>query len=184
MNNTYSRKINKIKAIAASNEVLFRDADMAIMWGITNKNSLYTTIKRYVNNGILKRIKQGIYSIKDPNTINPDALGAKVLHEYCYVSTETVLARAGLIKQKISNITFISSSSKRFSIGSHSFSSRQLKDDFLYNSIGIYAKDGVNYASAERAVADLLYFNPRYHIDSSVNIDWNKVKVIQKIIGY
>ena len=179
MNNIYFSKNNKIKQIATSNEVIFRDTDLAVIWGITNKNTLYTTIKRYARQGLLERIRHGVYSIKDPKTLSPDAIGAKILHGY-----ETVLERAGILKQKIRNITFVSSSSKKILLGTHSFSSRQMKDDFLYNSIGIYINDGVNYASTERAVADLLYFNPRYHLDGGMNVDWGRVKEIRRIIGY
>ena len=184
MNNKNASKNNKISQIATSDEVIFRDTDLAVIWRIINKNTLYTTIKRYTEQGLLKRVKYGIYSIKDSNTLNPDTIGAKILHEYCYVSTETILERAGILKQRIQNITFVSNSSKKFSAGVHSFSSRQMKDDFLYNSTGIYMREGVNYASTERAVADLLYFNPKYFIDASMTIDWDRVKEIQKIIGY
>ncbi len=45
-------------------------------------------------------------------------------------------------------------------------------------------RDGVNYATVERAVADLLYFNPKYYFDGNSRIDWKKVKEIQGIIGY
>jgi len=177
-------KNNKIAQIANSGEVVFRDTDLAVIWRIINKNTLYTTIKRYVQQGVLERVKYGVYSLKNPKTINPDVIGAKILHQYCYVSTETILERAGILKQKITRVTFVSGSSKKFSVGDYSFSSRQMKDDFLYNNLGIYMKDGINYASIARAVADLLYFNPKYYFDSHMNIDWDKVREIKKIIGY
>lgn len=183
MNTIHVSKNNKIMQIANSGEVIFRDADLAVIWGITNKNTLYTTIKRYAQQGLLERVRQGIYSIKSLDTLNPDAIGAKILHEYCYVSTETILERAGILKQKIRNTTFVSGSSRKFSIGALFFSSRQMKDAFLYNSMGIYTKDGVNYATIERAVADLLYFNPKYYFDASMNIDWDRVKEIKKVVG-
>ena len=184
MNTKYASKNNKLRQITNSGEVIFRDTDLAVIWGITSKNTLYTTIKRYAQQGLLEKIRQGIYSIKNQNILNPDIIGVKVLHEYCYVSTETVLERAGILKQKISNITFVSGSSKKFSVGGHSYSSRQMKNNFLYNSTGIDVKDGINYACVERAVADLLYFNHKYYFDASININWNRVKEIKKIVGY
>src|SRR3989338_4494500 len=105
MNIIYSSENNKIKQIISSGEVVFRDTDLAVVWGITNKNTLYTTIKRYAKQRLLERVRQGIYSIKNIDTLNPDAIGAKILHEYCYVSAETILERAGILKQKITNIT-------------------------------------------------------------------------------
>ncbi|MEK7127976.1 MAG: hypothetical protein AAB933_00215 [Patescibacteria group bacterium] len=173
-----------MKQILDSGEAIFRDTDLAVIWGISNKNTLYTTIKRYAQHRLLNRVRQGVYTINISDTLNPDIVGAKILHEYCYISAETVLERAGILKQKIKNITFVSGSSKKFSVGANSFSSRQMKTNFLYNSVGIYEKDGVNYACVERAVADLLYFNPKYYFDASLKIDWDRVKEIKKIIGY
>ena len=184
MNVIYTSKNNKIKQIANSSEAIFRDTDLAVIWGIVNKNTLYTTIKRYARQRLLEKIRQGIYSIKSPDALNPDAIGAKILHGYCYVSAETILERAGILKQKIRNITFVSGLSKKFSVVTHFCSSRQMKDNFLYNSMGVYFENGVNYAEAERAVADLLYFNPKYYFDGSANINWERVREIQKIIGY
>lgn len=174
----------RIKQLANSGEILFRDTDLAVLWRITNKNTLYTTIKRYNKNKILEKIKPGIYSILDPKDISLDIIGTKILHRYCYISTETILRDEGIILQNIPHVTFISDSSKRFSIRNQSYISRKLKDLYLYNKEGIYTKDGINYATPERAVADILYFNPQYYFDGHSRIDWDKVKEIQKIIGY
>ena len=45
-------------------------------------------------------------------------------------------------------------------------------------------KSGNLVATTERAVADMLYYNPKYHFDFSDSIDFEKVKHIQKEIGY
>lgn len=174
----------RIKQLAISGEVLFRDKDLAVLWQMTNSNTLYTTINRYVKKGILEKIKSGIYSLKKSNSVNIDMLGVKILHKYCYVSTETILEREGVIKQKIHRITYVSSLSKKFSLDTNHFLTRQMKDVFLHNNIGIYTRDGVNYASVERAVADLLYFNPTYYIDGNISIDWSSVEKIRRIVGY
>lgn len=186
MKTDYTLKNNKIKQLANSGEVLFRDSDLAVLWRIASRNTLYTTIKRYVQAGLLERIKHGIYSLQSFEVINPDALGARIIHSYCYISTETVLEREGLLKPKVQSITFVGSSSRKFGVRGHSFSSRKMKDEFLYNTTGMYSKGGVNYASAARAIADILYFNPRYYFDahSENSIDWGKVAEIQKTIGY
>ena len=175
---------NKIRQLAISGEVVFRDIDMATIWGITNRNTLYTTLKRYNKNKTLEKIKPGIYSILDIKDINPDMIGVKVLHRYCYISMETILRDQGIILQRVPHTTFASDISKRFVVGEYSYISRRLKDIYLYNKEGIYTKDGVNYATIERAVADLLYFNPLYYFDNARLIDWKKVEEIQKVAGY
>jgi len=39
-------------------------------------------------------------------------------------------------------------------------------------------------ATLERAAADMLYFNPKYHFDVRESIDFKKVETIQKEVGY
>jgi predicted transcriptional regulator of viral defense system len=194
MNIKNTKKLPKVHGMASPlyrmaslikiGEVVFRDTDLAVIWGIINKNTLYTIIKRYTANGVLNRIKPGIYSIVDPGTISPEIIGVKMLHTYCYVSTETILRDEGIILQNILHTTFVSSASRKFIVAGHSFISRQLKDIFLYNDAGLYEKNGVLYATVERAVADLLYFDPLYYFDNERAVDWKKVRKIQKAIGY
>jgi len=70
------------------------------------------------------------------------------------------------------------------SVGQLSFRYRKLKREFLFNPTGIIQQNGVFVATAERAVADMLYFNPKYHFDIQESIDFDKVKFLQKEIGY
>jgi len=65
-----------------------------------------------------------------------------------------------------------------------SFRFRKLKAAYLYNPTGITNQNGVFVASPDRAVADMLYYNPRYHFDVPGSIDFDRVKLIQKEIGY
>ena len=60
-----------------------------------------------------------------------------------------------------------------------------MKDRFLFNKTGI-VKDstGVLKADCERAVADMLYFNKNYYFDNKSDINWQKVKSYQRLIGY
>ena len=163
---------------------VFHAGDLANLWKIRNRNTLYTTLKRYVKGGLLHRIYKGLYSLKPIEQIDPFLLGVKALHKYAYISAETILAQAGIIQQIIGQITLVSSQSKRFSIGENHYYSRKLADRFLYNPIGINEEQGVKKAAAERAVADLLYFNPHAHFDAEKFINWSKVKNIQREIGY
>lgn len=109
-------------------------------------------------------------------------MGAKAIHEYCYVNAETVLQEHGFLNQVVPLITFVSSKSRRFKIGKSEYKSRKLKDRFLYNPIGIIEKDGIKKADAFRAIADMLYFNSYAHFDR--NVPWAEVKKVQKSVGY
>lgn len=183
--NAKIQNLNRFAELAKLGEVAFHTDDLANLWRITNKNTLYTTIKRYVGQGLLFRIHKGFYAIKQPREIDPYLLGVKALHGYAYVSCETVLREEGIIQQELSMMTLVSSETKRFSIAGNNYYCRKLADKFLYQQNGITAVDnGVRKANTERAIADLLYFNPHMYFDAENLIDWKKVRDIQKELGY
>jgi len=182
--NKNNGKDSRFSQIARLGEDVFYAKDLANLWQIKEPNTLYTTLKRYVDKGWLFRVHKGLYAIKPIKELNPLLLGVKVLHRYAYISTETVLSQSGFIQQEIKAITIVSSISKRFSIGDYRYYCRQLKDEYLFNDAGIKNENGLRIATPERAVADLLYFNPKAHLDGRELIDWKKVKQIQKAVGY
>lgn len=59
-----------------------------------------------------------------------------------------------------------------------------MMDEYLFNPVGIIEENGVFIATPERAAADMLYFNPKYHFDVSERIDFARVKSIQEEVGY
>lgn len=179
-----SQKDFRFAQISRLGGVLFHANDLANLWQIKDANTLHTTLKRYTAKGLLFRIYRGFYSLKPINELDPLPLGIKALHEYAYISTETVLAQAGVIFQKENFITLISSKSKKFVIGNYNYHSRKLDDKFLFNPAGIFEKNGIRFASASRAAADLLYFNPKVFFDAPGLINWREVKKIQKEMGY
>lgn len=183
--NARIQNLNRFAQLAKIGEIVFHTDDLANLWRIANKNTLYTTIKRYVGQGLLFRIYKGFYGIRPPQEIDPCLLGVKALHGYAYVSCETVLREEGIIQQELSAMTLVSSETKRFSIAGNNYYSRKLADTFLYQQNGITAVDsGVRKANTERAIADLLYFNPHMYFDAENLIDWKKVRDIQKELGY
>jgi len=207
----------KINELIKLNQRLYHTSDLAVLWHVTNKNTLYTTIKRYVQQGILIPVYKGLYSTIPLNQLDPLELGRAIIHNYAYLSTESVSANNGIINQAVYAHTFITSASKKITVdllatrhpelasrhselnnrhpelvsGSISGSTttitflyRQLKDEYLYNPLGIKQQNDIFVASTERAVADLLYFVPQYHFDLPELVDWPQVKYLQKIIGY
>ncbi len=163
---------------------IFHTNDLAILWGIADKHNLYMTISRYIDKGVLFPIYKGLYSTVPITSLNPLELGQAIIHRYTYLTTESVLSQAGIISQRVYDYTFVAELSKRVSVGQWSFRFRQLKDVFLHHPAGILHQNRVFIASTERAVADMLYFNPKYHFDVSESIDFEKVSFIQKEIRY
>jgi len=175
-------KQNRFLELAKLGGLIFNTNDLARIWNIKNRNSLLTTLKRYVGDGLIYRIYRGLYSLKKVEDLDPLVLGAKAINSYCYLSGETVLAKHGVIFQRINYTTFIGQKTKRFQIGSQPYYLRQLKDKYLYNDTGVDKTGKVNEASLERAVADILYFNPHYHFDNQKTINTVELKKIQQAV--
>lgn len=174
----------KIDKLLKQDQKLFHTADLALLWGINNKNTLYTAIKRYCQKGVLIPIHKGFYATLPLNQINPFRIAIGYLHRFCYISCETVLVKNGIIFQKGEYISLISDISKIFTIANNNYLVRKMSDKYLYNPAGIDQDNEVGMAAVERAVSDLLYFNPNYHFDNRKAINWAKVREIQKEVGY
>jgi hypothetical protein len=134
--------------------------------------------------GILFPIYKGLYSTVPLSSLNPLELGKAIVHRYTYLTAESVLSQAGIISQAVYDYTFVADLSRRVSVGPWSFRFRKLKDEYLHHPAGIVDQDGIFIASPERAVADMLYFDPKYHFDVLESIDFEKVRLIQREVGY
>lgn len=174
----------KIDALLKLDRKLYHTRDLALLWNIRNANTLYTTIARYVRKGILIPIHKGFYSTVPPDQLDPYELGAGLLHAWSYVSCETVLFTHGVISQAPQAITLVSSVSRSMTAGAHRYLVRRMKPEFLHQPGGITQTNGVFVATLSRAIADVLYFHPRYHFDAPTVIDWSDVNAIQKEIGF
>lgn len=185
---TYMYRINKhsdkINALLKQNYPLFYTQDLRKLWGISKPATLNTTISRYVKSGVLIPIYRGLYSTKPINQIDPILIGAVALHNYSYLSTEYVLAKNGIIFQLVNSYTYCSAKNRMIEVANNIFKSRQMKDIYLYNPYGVEDVNGYKVATTERAIADMLYYNPKYYFDSYSTINWEKVKKIQKEVYY
>jgi predicted transcriptional regulator of viral defense system len=179
---TTNIKQNRFLSIAKLSTPIFHIDDLARLWGVTNRNTLSTSLRRYVKNGLIYRLYRGLYSIKPLTELDPLLLGAQAINDYCYLSGETVLVKHGVIFQQLSYLTFIGTKTKRFKIGNQRYYCRQLKDKFLYDNSGINQIGQINVASLERAVADILYFDPKYYFDNPGPINWKKVAQIKAAV--
>ncbi len=172
--------MDKKVALLRQDQELFHTNDLAVLWGITNKNTLYKTVSRYIKDGTLVPVHKGLYAVKPLDRIEPVRLAIAHLHSYAYLSTETVLDQAGVINQPPNAITLVSDVSRRFEIQGHEFRVRQLMDDYLYHDLGVEKRAGYFVAIPERAVADLFYYQPDYYLDSPQLLDWDEVERIRR----
>jgi predicted transcriptional regulator of viral defense system len=177
-----SIQAKRIALLAQKSEQIFHIKDLGVLWGISDSHTLRVTLKRYADAGLLHRIYRGFYATFPLEKLDAAFVGAKALHGYCYLSTETILYREAYLSQKPHALTFVSDSSKKFIIVGTQYLSRQLKPQFLFNPEGIVEMNGLKIATPERAIADLLYFNPLAHFDRQVN--WKQIQKTQKAVGY
>jgi len=144
---------------------LFHTQDLALLWQVKDKNLLYTTIKRYVQKGILTRIHKGFYCVGKIADQDKYVLGAVYYHDYCYLSMETVLAREGVINRQPQAITLVGYRPARFKINNQEYLVRQMKPERLFQTEGVSLINGVLTANLKRAAADMKYFNPSFYFD-------------------
>lgn len=178
------RDTSKQKILLEQDKNIFRTSDLAVLWNIEKKNTLYTTVKRYVNRNILYRIQKGLYSTMPITKLHPYELGCAIAGPLSYVSTETVLSNQGVIMQEVRQITLVGRKSKEFDLNDNSYICRYLNEEFLVNRIGIDTKDSYSISTKERAVADLHHFNPKYFFDNQEAINKEKLEKIKSEIGY
>lgn len=174
----------RITLLAQQPQSIFHSQDLARLWNIGNTNTLYTILKRYKQKGVLFRIYNGLYSLLPPEKLDPMLIGLKALHSYAYVSTETILIQSGMMAQMAYKYTLVSSVSRDFHVGPHYFKSRQLADQYLYNPAGIIEINGILKATPLRALADMLYFNPKFYFDGMRMVNLKKLNELQMEIGY
>lgn len=173
---------DKLSILLQQKEQIFHTQDLSILWRISNKNTLYTTLKRYCHDGVLFPIHKGLYATVPLEKLDPHVLGIKAIHGFTYITCETILAQHGLLNHIPSEITFASAKSLCFTIGKYRYRSRKLQDKFLFQPFGIFKEKGILAATKERAIADMLYFHPKIHFDG--RIDWEEIKKVQQIIKY
>ncbi len=174
---------DKIAILAQQPQKLFHTSDLKILWNISNQNTLHKSIARLIKRGVIFRIQKGFYSIVPIDQLDPIEIGFRAIKSFSYLSTESVLFKNGIINQSPNKITFISSSPANFIINTNHYLVRQLKPQCLNNTIGITQSDqGIFIADTNRAIADMLYFQPNYHFDANNIIDWPTVKNYQQQI--
>ncbi|MBI2981308.1 MAG: hypothetical protein HYY44_03260 [Deltaproteobacteria bacterium] len=154
--------IPSILSVARSGQSVFKTADLALLWGIHDRDYLKNKICRLVKNGGLIRLKSGLFvwgKNYDP------LLAANKIVSPSYVSLQTVLAPAGALFQFDSAIYSIAQISTEKKIGSARFVYRKIRDEILFQKRGVLIKEGASVATPERAFLDWLYLNPSISVD-------------------
>ena len=173
-----------INELVNTGKTLFHTKDLGLIWKIDRPATLHMRVMRYCERGILYPIQRGLYSLVPYNKLDPTDVAVALNHGYCYLTTETILEKNGVINRRVNGLTFASGHSKTVFWQENKFIFRQLKDVFLFQTPGIIKQGDIFSANLERAVADIIYFNPKFHFDTPNVVNWDRVSQIQKEVGY
>lgn len=161
-----------------SSKTILSNHDLALIWGINNKENLYAKTAYYVKRKALVRLTRGVFA-KNKN-YNPKELAASI-YTPAYISFETVLREAGVIFQHYDTIFVASKWPKTMTVDKNTFIFRKLKDSVLFNPTGVITKDNYSVAITERAFLDMIYLFPNYYFDNLRSINWDKCNELIKI---
>ncbi len=171
---------NLIAKLYQSPKTILTIKDIALIWEETNTVNLFSKIKYYAKQGSLIRLTRGVFA-KDKN-YNPRELATSI-YSPSYISFETVLREAGIIFQHYDTIFVAGPYPATKKIGNHTITFRKLKDNVLYNALGIKNKKSYSIATPERAFLDTIYLSPKFYFDNLRSINWEKCFELVKIYG-
>jgi len=175
MSGSQIQKADVLFSIYQSPATVFRLMDIALISGITNRQLLSARLNYYVRNRKLQNPRKGIYTKAN---YSPEELACK-LFAPSYISLEYVLQKSGVVFQYDAAISSVSYLSRSIKIESQSYTFRKIKSEILVNDAGINRlPNGVNIASPERSLLDLLYLNPGAWFDNTHTIDVKKVMAL------
>ncbi len=174
--------LRKIEQLLVSSQAVFTVQDLATLWKVSNKVSLYSNIRYYLETGRLKKVHKGVYVVGELDEISSFEVAQKLITP-SYVSYYTALAAHGIIFQLYSSIHSMALQSKQLNIFSKNekFVYHKLKEKVFYNSLGIEDRTKYLIAGPERAVCDSLYLTSDLAFDSLKMIDFDLLKKVSKI---
>ncbi|MCC6543084.1 MAG: hypothetical protein IT392_01105 [Nitrospirae bacterium] len=173
------KTIELIKTLDRLNKPFYSISDMEKITGLSRK-SLYVTLNRLVDMGILDRIGTGIY--RTFTTKPSTETIAATLYMPNYLSFESVLSRYGVLNLIPYTVTFATTrKTKRLTIEGRDVEFRQIKKDIFW---GYEMQGGIYVAKAEKAFLDLIYLASKgvASIDmDEINLKKLSITVVRKL---
>lgn len=144
------------------------------------RESLYVTLHRLVQYGVLRRLRRGIYQLSlRPNDVPRIA---NPLYSPSYLSFESALARYGVLSQIPYTVTFATSKrSKRMTIGETEVEFRQIRPDLFF---GYVLDQGLYLAEPEKALLDEMYLVRRGRADLPLDELYLEDLDVEKLFEY
>ncbi|MCX5886537.1 MAG: type IV toxin-antitoxin system AbiEi family antitoxin domain-containing protein [Proteobacteria bacterium] len=180
------KTIDFIKSLEQLNKPFYSIADMEKITGLA-RESLYVSLKRLVDSGILERMSRGTYRLFTAKAAIEKIASSLYLPNY--LSFESALSRYGVLNLVPYTLTFATTrKTRRFTVGGRDIEFRQIKRALFW---GYDMQAGMYIAKPEKAFLDLVYFASRglTSLDSDEldlkKLSMNKVKkLFEKFPGY
>ena len=145
-----------IKFLDRLNKPFYSIADLEKITSLSRK-SLYVTLKRLVDRGILEKVGPGIYRLFTSKT-SIEKIAAS-LYVPNYLSFESLLSRYGVLNLVPYTITFATTrKTRRITLLGRAIEYRQIKKELFW---GYEIKGGIYTAKPEKAFLDLVYLASR-----------------------
>lgn len=150
------KTIELIKELEKFKKAFYSISDLEKITGLT-RNSLYVTLRRLVENGILERIGPGAYRFfTTPPSVEQVASSLYIPN---YLSFESALSRYGILTLIPYTLTFATTRrTRRFTIEGRDVEFRQIKKDLFW---GYEMAERIYIARPEKAFLDLIYLVSR-----------------------
>ncbi|MEK6545333.1 MAG: hypothetical protein AAB257_06705 [Nitrospinota bacterium] len=150
------KTIELIKVLEGLHKPFYTISDLEKVTRLS-RDSLYVTIKRLIDRGVLEKMGSGIYRLfTTPPSIEKVASS---LYMPNYISFESALSRYGVLTLIPYTLIFATTrKSKRFTIEGRDIEFRQLKRNLFW---GYEMEGGIYIARPEKAFLDLVYFASR-----------------------
>jgi predicted transcriptional regulator of viral defense system len=167
-----------LEILLKSGKTVFTYDDIRVFFGIEKADTIKKILNRLVKSGILQHIAHGIFALPHYQEFE----FATLFKKNSYISFETVLKKEGIIFQHYGNTIFLATdrtlTKRALNI---TFECHKLRDDILYNPLGIIQTGSYAIATAERAVCDRLYLSPSYYFDNLTSLDEEKLLTIAEL---
>lgn len=164
-------KIKLLQTLRDLNKSYFTVADLEKVLGLS-RNSLYVLLNRLVKNGVLNRLKRGVYQ-PEFQSLKLEKV-ANELYYPSYLSFESALSRYGILSQIPYVLTFATPRApKKLTLAGREVEYRQLKDNYFF---GYTLENGIYIAEPEKAILDQLYMMSKGRVASDTG-EWSLVNL-------
>jgi hypothetical protein len=174
------KKGDYLKIILKEKQTVFSFREILFLWNEKDTKAAISRINYYIKNRQLIRLRRGLYAKSiDYNRYEV----ANKIYIPSYISFETVLQNEGMVFQGYTSIYVASYKTKDIVVNGQKYCFRTIRNVTLTNHRGLYQKEGIWIASAERAFLDILYLHKDYYFDNLSVLDWEKVNDLMFIYG-